>query len=365
MKHAEKYILDRFNGGGEVMQLGTPLESLAFRASDLKGQEVPVRQWEVANYIPTGVPVLLYGDGGVGKTNLALQLGICRAAGLPWLGLETEPGRTLMFAAEDDKNELHIRLNDIRSELGVKWDDIGDFVVVPVAGEDFVLGEGDARGQRVMATPRLAEVERLAYDKMSKLIILDTLSDIYAGEESDRSQVRQFIGLLRGICKRAEVTILMLAHPSLSGMASGTGTSGSTGWNNGVRSRLYFKGGDDGTKTLTVMKANYGPKDIGVTLRWENGLYVPVTAGDVTANEEGDDMAFLSVFDAYTKQGRGDVSPFKSPTWAPSLFAADKKLCGKSTKEMEAAMNRLLAAGRIKIDTFGPPSKQRSRLVKG
>jgi RecA-family ATPase len=97
------------------------------------------------------------------------------------------------------------------------------------------------------------------------LVILDTLADLFGGDEIKRPHARQFIGMLRGLAIKYGVTILLLSHPSLTGMTSGTGTSGSTTWSNSVRSRLYFerpKGSegyeDDDRRILTTKKSNYG-----------------------------------------------------------------------------------------------------------
>src|SRR5262245_55632050 len=46
---------------------------------------------------------LLVGDSGLGKTPLGIQLGVCVAAGLPFLGLEVrQPGSVLYCDAESD-----------------------------------------------------------------------------------------------------------------------------------------------------------------------------------------------------------------------------------------------------------------------
>jgi len=89
---------------------------------------------------------------------------------------------------------------------------------------------------------------------------IDTSADVFGGDEISRSQVRQFVGLLIGIALRNNCAVILLAHPSMSGMASGTGTSGSTGWHNSVRSRMYLEGDDkdDDARTLKFKKSNYG-----------------------------------------------------------------------------------------------------------
>ena len=68
----------------------------------------------------------------------------------------------------------------------------------------------------------------------------------------------------------------MLSHPSLTGINSGTGTSGSTAWNNSVRSRLYLSRiVQDGyeqnpdARVLRTMKSNYSGigGEIALTVR--------------------------------------------------------------------------------------------------
>jgi hypothetical protein len=93
---------------------------------------------------------------------------------------------------------------------------------------------------------------------------------LFTGEGAignDRAQVRQFIGVLRGLAIAADAGVLLTSHPSLAGMSSGTGISGSTAWHASVRSRLYMKRAttekneepDPNLRIIEVMKTNYGP----------------------------------------------------------------------------------------------------------
>ena len=45
---------------------------------------------------------LFVGDSGLGKTPFGIQLGLCVAAGLPFLGRPTKRGRVVFFDAESD-----------------------------------------------------------------------------------------------------------------------------------------------------------------------------------------------------------------------------------------------------------------------
>jgi RecA-family ATPase len=240
--------------------------------------ETPQRQWEVESYIPRNKPVLIYGDGGVGKSTLAMQLGVAKSANTNWLGIETRPGSTLYLSAEDDLDELHIRLNCIRNDLGLTWDDLADVHLQSLVGKDPTLGAFSREQWKVIKTPLLDQVEEYLRDLGISTVILDTLSDVFAGEENDKQQARGFVNLIGGLALRTQSTIVALAHPSLSGMSSGAGTSGSVAWNNTVRARLYLNSDkdDETARLLQVMKANYGPKNLRVRLRWQRG----VTAAD-------------------------------------------------------------------------------------
>jgi hypothetical protein len=65
-------------GQGDIAPART---SKWFCAADLEGLQVPDREWLVPDLIPTRTVTLLYGDGGTGKSLLALQLAVAVALG--------------------------------------------------------------------------------------------------------------------------------------------------------------------------------------------------------------------------------------------------------------------------------------------
>jgi RecA-family ATPase len=104
-----------------------------------EGILVPERQWTVPDYVPDKAVTLLSGDGGQGKSLLALQLAATRALARDWIGLLPEPGRTLVLSAEDDADETHRRLDAIRKFYDVSWADLKDIRLVDLVGEDPLL----------------------------------------------------------------------------------------------------------------------------------------------------------------------------------------------------------------------------------
>lgn len=246
-----------------------------FRASDLIG-EPPERRWVVRDWIVEGAVNSLYGDGGLGKTLLAQQLACAVSHGAPWLGLETVRGSVLALLCEDDKGELWRRHNDIKAHMGhTIGNPFDDVWLWPRVGDDNVWVRWDRDGQVVMgklAAQIAAQVETLN----PTLLILDTLADFYGGNEIDRPQVNYFVktvlgGLIKAQAARGfPLTILLLGHPSVAGKASGSGYSGSTAWNNAVRSRMYLARPEEGAndeRVLTRGKANYASSGDETALR--------------------------------------------------------------------------------------------------
>src|SRR5262249_49342069 len=201
--------------------------------------------------------------------------------------------------------------------------------------------------------------------------------DVFGGNENDRAQVRQFIGMLRGLAMSADAGLLLPSHPSLTGIATGTGLSGSTAWNASVRSRLYLKRAttakdeepDPNLRVLEVMKNNYGPVGETITLRWKDGLFLPTpTLGSLEklAHEQKVDELFLRLLGRWKEQGRNVSDKPKANGYAPGSFAEEPeaKADRVSKRELAEAMERLLRATKIRSEPYGPPSRGWSRLVR-
>jgi RecA-family ATPase len=195
--------------------------------AEWEGLPVPEREWIVPNYLPHKTATLLSGDGATGKSLLALQLATGRALAREWIGLMPEPGRTLILSAEDDADEMHRRLEDIRKFYGARMTDLAGMQLVDLVGEDSILG-ALTRGQ-IEPTPMYHALDTYLTEWQPDLTILDVLADMFGGDENSRVQSRQFIGLLKKLARKHDCAFLLLAHPSPTGMNTGTGTSGSTG----------------------------------------------------------------------------------------------------------------------------------------
>lgn len=362
-------------GLGEGDVILAPAEPLDFvDPTAWEGEPIPERQWLVRDRIPAGNVSLLGGDGAAGKTTAGLQLVAAVPRGSYWLGAKVEqPGQVVFFSAEEDYDEIHRRLGAILARDGLAYAELAGVHLFCCPGDDAVLGAPDRGG--IIRPSKL--YDRLAQSVVSirpALVVIESAADVYAGNENDRSQVRQFIALLRRMARDSGAAVLLLAHPSVAGMATGTGTSGSTGWNNSVRSRLYLKsikgdgedGEDENLRELVVMKSNYGPKGEAVRLRWDRGGFAPdggLSPLDRIAAEAAIDHAFLKCLDTKNAQGI-PVSHLTGRNYAPAIFEGMTEAKGFKRKAMAISLERLLSAHQLKVETSGPPSKQRAYLVR-
>jgi RecA-family ATPase len=348
-------------------------------ATRFDGKPVPPRRWLVPGWVPMNTVTLLSGDGGVGKSLLALQLAVATATGRAWLGRPLDEHGPVFFAtAEDDEAELHRRLWDIARAEGLTWADLGGLRPVSLAGEDALLATLEIGGV-LRPTALFDALDESMGEHAPRLVVLDTLADLFSGNENDRAQARQFIGLLRGLAIRHECAAVLLSHPSLSGLNSGTGTSGSTGWSNSVRSRLYLERvttrdgltvieDDPDRRVLRAMKANYTQRGGEIAMRWQDGVFMAEAAPeaiDRKAAEAKAERVFLRLLDEFTREGR-TVKSARAAKYAPKEFAASGRAEGLTKEALHAAMERLFAKGEIAevMGGDGPPSRHTARIVR-
>lgn len=333
---------------------------------DWHGKPIPERVWFVEGMIPHRTVTIFSGDGGSGKTQTALQLIVAAALGTPWLGKNVGLGPCLLYTAEDEADELWRRLATTVAKTGHQLSDLDGVRLIPMAGRDAVLAKPSRFGQ-VEATVLFEKLKAEVKTFRPRLIVIDPAADVFGGDEINRVQVRQFVQKLVSMALEFDCAVVLLSHPSLTGLASGTGTSGSTAWSNSVRSRLYLEAvkGDPDRRVLKVVKANYGRTGEEIKIRWNDGVYVIDTGDDPAVvgmtNRAADDV-FLSVFIKLTGQGHR-LSPKPCATYAAKRIAEHPDANGYTKHKMAEAMQRLFDAGVLRVETSGPPSRRYDVLV--
>ena len=181
--------------------------------------------------------------------------------------------------------------------------------------------------------------------------------------------------MLRAIAIAYDCAILLLTHPSVDGIKTGRGYSGSTHWNNAVRSRLYLttpsKGDgdeerDEDLRELARPKANRAGRNVKLFMRWSDDCFVlehgPPAGVLALAHAK---TVFLDILRRYTAQGRNLSHQASShATYAPKQMLDDDKGRAVGKAMLTKAMNALFDEGRIKVEQYGKASKPNSRLVE-
>jgi RecA-family ATPase len=364
---------DRTAAPASAAREATPPSVTLVSAASLASKYPAPRHFLAPGLIPGRDVTLLTGHGGDGKSLLALMLLAAVGSHLPWLGVEVAHGRALYLSAEDELDEVHRRLAAICSAEGLDLADLDRLDILPLAGEPALLAI-EGKGGAMTPTPLWAAFAAKVEAIRPALAVIDNAADVFGGNEISRAHVRQFISMLRGLALKADCAILLLSHPSVAGMSTGTGLSGSTAWNNSVRSRLYLTRPeaaqgeitDPDARILQAKKSNYGPLAADIQLRWADGRFVnestaPPTRLDKATVEAKAEAVFLDLLQQFESEGRS-VSPNSGHSYAPAIFSAHADAKGVSKSILKAAMDRLLKAGRIKVETTGPVSRRISRL---
>lgn len=291
-----------------------------------RGTTAEPLRWLALNRIPAGDVTILSSDGGGGKTTIALQLCVAVERGLgDWLGTTVETGPVLFVSAEEDDHEIRRRIERICRGRGID-PHAGDRLHLHFPDLESSLFASAGKGPLLFTDLHrsfVATVDRLR----PVLVVIDAVAAVFGGDHRDRAQVRAFMSSFRKLAMRTGAAIVFLDHPSVSGMAEGSGRAGSVDWNNTVRSRLYMSSvaDDNDARELEVKKANRGPKGEKIPVRWVDGAFVvegAATPIERQAAEAAIDDLFLRLLEKRNAQGR-HVGPKPGRNYAPAEFGKD------------------------------------------
>lgn len=236
------------------------------------------RDWLVRDWLPARAVTLLAGEGGQGKSSVALQLaGDVATGGNACSAIHnssfrvaegSDPAIVLFVSWEDDGDEIDRRckLLDIKDNGNVHFvEALGRGPLwAPQGSSTHTSTHG---GWTELAEWLFGRVSNYRY----RLVILDPLASIYGCNENDRALVREFMSALHLQAATLQCAIVVIAHPPKSDSAY----SGSTDWHAAARTVLTLteeKKGDSkdhqptANLILSCIKSNYGPRPEPIAL---------------------------------------------------------------------------------------------------
>lgn len=331
---------------------------------------IPPREWLVPDWIPMLRASVLYGEGGRGKTLLLQMLATAGALkDRTWLGLPVTPCRSVLFFCEDDLEEMHRRQADINRYYNCTFDDLGAMLWLPRLADDNVLATFDRDGA-LRRTPLFEQLLGCARDRGARLVLTDTLADIFDDNENDRGKARKYVqGTLAYLAREINGASITAAHPSRAGMNSGSGDSGSTAWVGTFRSQMVLtlpsnqgQPTDPDERVLKNMKINAARRGAEISLHWRNGVFVPVA--DLGEEREPCEKVFLRLLDKFTERGINVSANNHATNYAPTRFVADPDNPRYTKRDFAAAMDVLFKKQEICAEQYGKPSDDTRRVVR-
>lgn len=316
--------------------------------------EAPMRHWKVKDYIPDRQATLLTGKGAAGKSLVSQQQCTCVAMGLPFLGIETIQAPALYITCEDDADELHRRQIAICAALNVPLAQLsGRLHLLSLQGEmGNELATFDQDG-RMRTAPRFEQIVEACREFGIRFLVLDNTAHLFTGNENDRHQVAAFINLCNRLALSIDGAVVIVGHPN----KAGDSYSGSTAWENQVRSRLFMEipadenGNmpDPDARVMRREKANYAQRGGDLEFRWHHGAFVLMdavpeaerrTIAQVTQDAE-ENARFMRCLAVATSQQR-NVAHVLGSNYYGLIFPRMTEAGGMKREAFERAYERLI-----------------------
>lgn len=220
-------------------------------------------RWIVDGVLPQGV-TMLYGPSGCGKTGAAISFALSVASGQPWAGVPASAGAVLYYAAEDPCG-VNERITASVLASGVDPNSTHLTVMPPQPDGMSLYGPGKLITEILGAKVRL--------------VIVDTLSAAFSGEDQDRaSAATTIMSRLNTIATTFRCAVLVVHHPDKNGSKRPTGSGQ---FFNRADAVLRAEKRADHT-AIIVEKLRNGPT--GARFRFEiGGFDVPTQRGAINA----------------------------------------------------------------------------------
>ena len=230
----------------------------AFVGVDEPGVESLLGEGEDSALIPEGGDVMIYGDGGAGKTTLAIDLAFHLAAGDEWLGIAVKrPVNVLLIENEGPRPMFRRKL---RRKLGA-WSGgpiNGRILVFERPWREFALAGEEWR----------EELARVVAEREIDLVIAGPLTRIGMDGPGSLHEVATFMGLVADVRRLLDrpVTVSLIHHENKAGAVSGA-------WEGSGDTLLHVQAAGNGHTVVFIQKARWDRERHQTTMKlaWADG----------------------------------------------------------------------------------------------
>jgi hypothetical protein len=273
----------------------------------------PPQRWVLDGVLPLGVVAAMVSPGGMGKSQLLMQLSYSVATRILLAGhwQVGESGSVLMLCAEDGVDEIHRRVDRIHKQLGgglssAAMKQLTDRLFVrSMIGEDLLMTMVGKNNEaiRTILVERLALTAKQAAD--IKLLVIDPASRFRGGDENSNQHATRFVQALEYLAQTTGATVLIAHHASKASAygdeATAQSSRGASALSDGIRlqfaltpvaarSKFGANMSDDERRRhveVSVVKTNYTAPQAPVLLRREDDGYLQAVAGATSSNSPG------------------------------------------------------------------------------
>ena len=162
--------------------------------------------WSVQNAI--GGMTVLWGPSGSYKSFLAVHTAVCVAAGYQWFGKQTTQGAVVYVVGEGGLDQFGFRCEMAARALGLKMERLPVYARTPAVN---------------LTDPEAADALCAEWISLNpKLVIIDTLSRCFNGDENKQDDMQKFVNTLDRIKDGLNCTVMPIHHANKAGELRGS-----------------------------------------------------------------------------------------------------------------------------------------------
>lgn len=154
-----------------------------------------------------GHKMLIAGPSKAGKSFLLLEMAVCIAGGLPWLGLPVKKGRVLYVNLEIDPESFKARIFEMMKARKLDKKDSAN------------LDVWNLRGKATPLDKLVPKLIRRARNREYAAVIIDPIYKILTGDENSASEMGAFTNQFDRICAALGCAVIYCHHHSKGAQA--------------------------------------------------------------------------------------------------------------------------------------------------